>query len=88
MTTDQMVLLVLLILVIGAFPAWPYSRAWGYGPMSALTVIVVILVVYALVIKPSSRPAGESLRSDVRAAGQDLKEMGRDAADTVRDAVK
>jgi hypothetical protein len=42
------ILLVLLILMlIGAFPAWPYSRGWGYGP-SGLTVVLLIVVIIAL----------------------------------------
>jgi len=43
------VLLVLLILMlIGAFPAWPHSRSWGYYPSSGLGVLLVILVVLLL----------------------------------------
>jgi hypothetical protein len=42
------ILLILLILMlIGAFPAWPYSRGWGYGP-SGITVVLLIVVVIAL----------------------------------------
>ncbi len=43
------ILLVLLILMlIGAFPAWPYSRSWGYYPSGGLGLIVLILVVLLL----------------------------------------
>jgi hypothetical protein len=42
-------LIVLLVLMfVGATPAWPYSREWGYGPSGALGVIVLLLVVLAL----------------------------------------
>jgi hypothetical protein len=42
------VLLVLLILLlIGAIPAWPYSRSWGYGP-SGITVVLLVVLVVAL----------------------------------------
>jgi len=42
------ILLVLLILMlIGAVPAWPYSRGWGYGP-SGLTVVLLIILIVAL----------------------------------------
>jgi hypothetical protein len=42
-------LLVLLILMlIGAFPAWPHSKNWGYYPSGGLGVIVVILIVLLL----------------------------------------
>lgn len=42
----RMVLLVVLILLlIGAFPVWPYSSAWGYYPSGGLGVLLVILIV-------------------------------------------
>jgi hypothetical protein len=42
----RMVLLVILILLlIGAFPVWPYSSAWGYYPSGGLGVLLVILIV-------------------------------------------
>lgn len=43
------ILLVLLILLlIGALPAWPHSRAWGYAPSGGLGLVVVILLVLLL----------------------------------------
>jgi hypothetical protein len=43
------VLVVLLILMlIGAFPAWPHSKGWGYYPSGGLGVVLVILVVLLL----------------------------------------
>ena len=43
------VLIVLLVvLLVGAFPAYPYSRGWGYYPSSALGVVLVILLVLLL----------------------------------------
>jgi Protein of unknown function (DUF3309) len=47
MYTILVVLLVLLLL--GALPAWPYSRAWGYYPSGGLGLVLVILVVLMLV---------------------------------------
>ena len=45
----QTVLIVLLILLlIGALPAWPYSLGWGYGPSGILLVILIVLLVLAL----------------------------------------
>lgn len=39
------ILLVLLILIlIGVLPTWPYSSAWGYGPTSFVGALVVVLV--------------------------------------------
>lgn len=43
------VLIVLLVLMlIGSFPSWPYSRGWGYYPSGGLGLIVLILVVLLL----------------------------------------
>lgn len=43
------VLVVLLILaLLGALPAWPHSRSWGYGPSSGLGLLAIILVVLLL----------------------------------------
>ncbi|MGE0502376.1 MAG: DUF3309 family protein [Rhizobiaceae bacterium] len=41
-------LVILILLLIGAVPAWPHSRAWGYGPSGALGVVVVILLILIL----------------------------------------
>ena len=39
---------VLILMLIGVFPAWPYSRGWGYYPSGGLGVIVLILIVLLL----------------------------------------
>jgi len=36
------------LLLIGAFPSWPHSRGWGYGPSGGLGLVVVILIVLLL----------------------------------------
>jgi len=41
-------LIVLVLLLLGVLPAWPYSRGWGYAPSGLLTVVVVLVVVLAL----------------------------------------
>jgi hypothetical protein len=43
------ILLVILILaLIGAFPSWPHSRKWGYGPSGVTGLIVVVLIILLL----------------------------------------
>jgi len=37
--------LILVLLLLGAAPAWPYSRSWGYGPSGLVSVLLVILVI-------------------------------------------
>jgi hypothetical protein len=38
-------LIILILILIGAFPSWSHSRNWGYGPSGVTGLIVVILVV-------------------------------------------
>jgi hypothetical protein len=40
--------IVLLLLLFGAWPAWPYSRGWGYYPSGTLGLVLVAVVVLAL----------------------------------------
>ncbi|MCO5100614.1 MAG: DUF3309 domain-containing protein [Burkholderiaceae bacterium] len=48
MALSTILLIVLVLLLIGAIPSWPYSRGWGYGPSGILGVILVVVVVLAL----------------------------------------
>jgi hypothetical protein len=41
-------LIVLVLLLLGAIPAWPHSRSWGYGPSGALGLIFLIVLVLLL----------------------------------------
>jgi Protein of unknown function (DUF3309) len=41
-------LIIIVLLVVGAVPAWPYSRSWGYAPSGGLGIILVILLVLFL----------------------------------------
>lgn len=44
-------LILLILLLIGALPRWPYSAAWGYGPTGVLSIILIIIVVLLLLGK-------------------------------------
>lgn len=48
MSLGTILLIVLILLLLGSIPAWPYSAGWGYGPSGALGVILVIVVVLLL----------------------------------------
>lgn len=39
------ILIVLVLALVGAVPAWPYSREWGYTPAGIIGVLVVVLLV-------------------------------------------
>lgn len=38
-------LVILILLLLGAVPAWPHSRSWGYAPSGGLGLVVVILLI-------------------------------------------
>jgi hypothetical protein len=46
MTT--IVIVILIILLIGAAPAWPHSRGWGYFPSGTLGIILLIIIILVL----------------------------------------
>jgi hypothetical protein len=41
-------LIILILLLLGALPAWPYSRGWGYYPSGGLGLVVLILIILLL----------------------------------------
>jgi Protein of unknown function (DUF3309) len=43
-----LLLIILLVLLIGGLPTWPYSRNWGYGPSGGLGTVLVILLILIL----------------------------------------
>jgi Protein of unknown function (DUF3309) len=44
----DVLIVILILLLIGAFPAWPYSRGWGYYPSGGIGLILVIVVILLL----------------------------------------
>ena len=45
MTISTLLIIILILILIGAVPAWPHSRSWGYGPSGIVGVIVVALLI-------------------------------------------
>ena len=45
---STILLIILILLLIGALPSWPYSRGWGYYPSGGLGLILVIIIILAL----------------------------------------
>lgn len=41
-------LVILVLMLLGAFPAWPHSRSWGYGPSGGLGLVLIILLILVL----------------------------------------
>ena len=45
---STILLIILILLLIGALPAWPYSSGWGYWPSGGLGLILLIIIILAL----------------------------------------
>jgi hypothetical protein len=48
MSLRTLLIILLILLLIGALPAWPYSASWGYYPSGGLGIVLLILIVVAL----------------------------------------
>lgn len=48
MSLATILLIVLVLILIGAIPAWPHSKSWGYGPSGGIGLVVLILLVLLL----------------------------------------
>ena len=79
MSTETLLLLIVIALVFVVLPAWPYSKSWGYRPTGVLTILLVVFLIWAIA---GRRPL---FRSTV---GQDIESAGHDIADSVRRAVR
>ncbi len=79
MSTETILLFIVIALIVVALPAWPHSKSWGYRPTGVLTVFLVVLLVWAVAV---GRPLFR------RTVGEDLRSTGRDVADSVRHVVR
>ena len=48
MSLGTILLIILILMLIGAFPAWPHSKGWGYGPTGGLGLVVIVIVILLL----------------------------------------
>lgn len=48
MTLGTILIIILILILLGAVPTWPYSRGWGYGPSGILGVILIIIIILVL----------------------------------------
>jgi hypothetical protein len=79
MSTETLLLLIVIALVVMALPAWPYSKSWGYRPTGVLAVLLVVFLIWAIA-------AGRPLFR--RTVGQDINAAGHDIVDSVKRAVR
>jgi Protein of unknown function (DUF3309) len=48
MSIGLILLIIVVLMLVGAVPAWPHSRSWGYGPSGGLGLVLVIILVLVL----------------------------------------
>ncbi len=48
MSLGTILLIILILILVGAIPAWPHSRGWGYGPGGVVGVLLIIVIVLLL----------------------------------------
>jgi Protein of unknown function (DUF3309) len=51
MSIGLILLIIVVLMVAGAIPAWPHSRGWGYGPSGGLGVVLLILLILVVLGK-------------------------------------
>ncbi len=89
MTTEAILLVVIIVLLAGTLPVWPHSRSWGYAPTGVFTLLLVVLIFWALAGgRPLFRHSGGDIKSSMQNMGEDIKATGRDAAASIRRTVQ
>ncbi|MGZ4970688.1 MAG: DUF3309 family protein [Methylobacter sp.] len=48
MSTSTILLVILILMLIGVIPTWPYSREWGYRPSGGIGIVLIILLILIL----------------------------------------
>jgi hypothetical protein len=51
MSLGTILLIILVLILIGVFPTWGHSRAWGYGPSGVVGLVLVVLLILVLLGK-------------------------------------
>jgi len=49
MSLGTILIIILILVLIGSLPAWPYSRGWGYAPGGLLGAVLVIVLILVLI---------------------------------------
>lgn len=48
MSVGTILIIILILILLGAFPAWPHSRGWGYGPSGILGLVLIVVLILVL----------------------------------------
>jgi hypothetical protein len=51
MPLSTILIIILIVLLFGAYPAWGYNRSWGYGPSGLLGLVLIIVLILLLLGK-------------------------------------
>lgn len=46
---ELILIIILVLLLIGAIPAWPHSRDWGYSPVAIIVLVLIVLIIMRVV---------------------------------------
>lgn len=49
MTLGTILLIILILILVGAFPRWPHSVEWGYGPSGVVGLVLIVVLILVLV---------------------------------------
>jgi hypothetical protein len=79
MSTETLLLIIILILLVGALPSWSYSRQWGYAPSGFFSIVLVVLLIFVVTSHREVRnSSGDRLQGDLQQVGQDAKDAVHD----------
>lgn len=48
MSVTTLLLIILILILIGVIPTWPYSRGWGYRPSGIVGILLIIIIILLL----------------------------------------
>lgn len=48
MSTQTLLIILLVLLLIGVFPAWPYSKGWGFHPFGIIAIVILAIILFRL----------------------------------------
>lgn len=48
MSLGTVLLIILVLMLVGVIPAWPHSKAWGYGPSGGLGLVLILVIILLL----------------------------------------
>ena len=88
MTFESLLLIIVIVLLVSALPFWPHSRQWGYAPTGTVGLILVIFLFWIFLGDKNTTHVGDNIQAGMDDAAHDVKKLGREVKDSVRDMTK